>query len=50
MPCLGYINKLDIPEILCSPLYPEWVDLKANPFGVQTLSWVPSKYHKTKQI
>ena len=38
IPCLGSINKLNIREFLCSPLYPEWVNLRANPFGVQTLS------------
>ena len=36
-------NKFDILQILCSPLFPEWVHLEANAFGVRTLSWVPSK-------
>ena len=40
--CFGPINKIDNPQILCSPLFPEGVHLGRNALGVQSFSLVPS--------
>ena len=36
------INKFDKPQILCSPLFPEWVDLRTNASGFMIATLVPS--------
>ena len=38
----GPINKMNKPQILCSPLFPEGVDLRTNASGFQSFSLVPS--------
>ena len=36
------INKFDKPQILCSPLFPEGVDLRKNASGFMIATLVPS--------